>query len=121
MPPRSPGHDAPTRFTVSHEGVEQQDRNAIVDGWIQQLVEHRAPYGSHTAHGHGDPYAHGHGQGGHGDHHQDGHRSGPGVGTTGAAGAAGLAVGVVVGGMVAAEVVDEVGDFLEGDKEEEEG
>ncbi len=38
-----------------------------------------------------------------------------------AAGAAGLAVGVV-GGMVAAEVIDEVGDFFEGDDEEgEEG
>jgi sporulation-control protein len=35
------------------------------------------------------------------------------------AGAAGLAVGVV-GGMVAAEVVDEVGDFFEGEEEEEE-
>lgn len=44
-------------------------------------------------------------------------RSGPGMGTAVAAGAAGLAVGVV-GGMVAAEVVDEVGDFFEGDDEE---
>jgi sporulation-control protein len=40
------------------------------------------------------------------------------MGTVIAAGAAGLAVGVV-GGMVAAEVVDEVGDFFEGDDEEE--
>ncbi|GHE71069.1 sporulation protein [Streptomyces capitiformicae] len=117
----SSGHDALTRFTVSHEGIEYQDWNTIVDGWIRQLVEHRASYGSHSAHGHGDPYAHGHGgHHGHDDHHHhDGHRSGPGMGTVVAAGAAGLAVGVV-GGMVAAEVVDEVGDFFEGEDEEEE-
>jgi sporulation-control protein len=108
----SSGQDALTRFTVSHDGVEHQDWNTLVDGWIRQLLEHRASYGSHAAYGHGDPYA--------GGHHHDGHRSGPGMGTAVAAGAAGLAVGVV-GGMVAAEVVDEVGDFLEGDEEEEEG
>ncbi|MFC4610474.1 hypothetical protein ACFO9E_22110 [Streptomyces maoxianensis] len=39
------------------------------------------------------------------------------MGTAIAASAAGLAVGVG-GGMVAAEVVDEVGDFFEGDEEE---
>ncbi|MGW6737091.1 sporulation protein [Streptomyces sp. NPDC055013] len=98
----SEGHDALTRFTVSHDEVGHHDWNAIVDGWIRRLVEHRAPHDSHSAHGH------------------DGHRSGPGMGTAVAAGAAGLAVGVV-GGMVAAEVVDEVGDFFEGDEEEEEG
>ncbi|MGB8939237.1 MAG: sporulation protein [Streptomyces sp.] len=115
----SGGHDTVTRFTVGHDGVEHQDWNALVEGWIQQLVEHRASYASHGSYGHGDPYASSHG---HGDHHHghDGHhRSGPGMGTVVAAGAAGLAVGVV-GGMVAAEVVDEVGDFFEGDDEEEE-
>ncbi|MFC9270043.1 sporulation protein [Streptomyces zhihengii] len=104
------GHDAVTRFTVSHHaGVT--DWNTEVDSWVRQLVERD------TAHGHGshEPYAHGsHGAHGHG------HGSGPGVGTAVAAGAAGLAVGVV-GGMVAAEVVDEVGDFFEGDEDEDEG
>ncbi|GGZ32592.1 sporulation protein [Streptomyces poonensis] len=119
----SSGHDALTRFTVSHEGVGHQDWNGIVDGWVRQLVEHRAAYGTHAAYGHGDPYAggghHGHGYGEHHhDGHHDGHRSGPGMGTAVAAGAAGLAVGVV-GGMVAAEVVDEVGDFFEGEEDEE--
>jgi sporulation-control protein len=106
----SEGHDAVTRFTVGHHDV--RDWNTEVDGWIRQLVEHRASYGSQGAYGstYGDAY-------GHGDHH-DSHRSGPGMGTVVAAGAAGLAVGVV-GGMVAAEVVDEVGDFFEGDEEEE--
>ncbi|MFI1733737.1 sporulation protein [Streptomyces acidicola] len=121
----SQGHDALTRFTVSHDAVAHQNWNALVDGWIRQLVEHRASYGSHAPYGHQDPYAHGHGYGhgpdkhhdGHHDGH-DGHRSGPGMGTVIAAGAAGLAVGVV-GGMVAAEVVDEVGDFFEGDDEDE--
>ncbi|MBR8638874.1 sporulation protein [Streptomyces tuirus] len=118
----SGGHDALTRFTVGHH--DSRDWNTEVDGWIRQLVEHRASHGTHGAYGaygHGDPYARqGHGgHHGHGDHHHDDHRrSGPGMGTAVAAGAAGLAVGVV-GGMVAAEVVDEVGDFFEGDEEDE--
>ncbi|MET8968708.1 sporulation protein [Streptomyces hydrogenans] len=109
----SDGHDALTRFTVGHDGVEQADRNAEVDGWIRRLLEHHAPHGSYERAG-GALFA----QGGHDGFHGDGHRGGPGVGTAVAAGAAGLAVGVV-GGMVAAEVVDEVGDFFEGDEEEE--
>ncbi|MFF8393830.1 sporulation protein [Streptomyces sp. NPDC016172] len=115
----SGGHDALTRFTVGHH--DTRDWNTEVDGWIRQLVEHRVSHSSHGAYGHGDPYG-GHGHGGHhghGEHHHgDHHRSGPGMGTVVAAGAAGLAVGVV-GGMVAAEVVDEVGDFFEGDEEDE--
>ncbi|MFJ8541556.1 sporulation protein [Streptomyces sp. NPDC093586] len=105
--PLGGGHDALSRFTVAHEGAAAQDWGALVDGWIRELVEHRASYGSHAVYGHG---------GGHG--HEPGHHSGPGVGTAVAAGAAGLAVGVV-GGMVAAEVVDEIGDFFEGDEDEE--
>ncbi|MEV6260133.1 sporulation protein [Streptomyces sp. NPDC051784] len=112
----SGGHDAVTRFTVGHDGIHHQDWNALVDGWVRQLVEHRSAYDAQASDGHG-----GYGHGGHyEDHHQhhDGHqRSGPGMGTVVAAGAAGLAVGVV-GGMVAAEVVDEVGDFFEGDEDE---
>jgi sporulation-control protein len=127
----SEGHDAVTRFTVNHHGVEQINWNAEVDSWIRQLVEHRASYGTHGSYGHGGSHHGGHyaahsghphkDEHGHGDHHHGdshGHRSGPGMGTAIAAGAAGLAVGVV-GGMVAAEVVDEVGDFFEGDEEEE--
>ncbi|MGW6008390.1 sporulation protein [Streptomyces sp. NPDC055210] len=133
------GHDAVTRFTVSHYGVEQVNWLTEVDRWISQLVEHHASRGGHDAYGHGEPHhaggSYGHGdpyaaQGGHahkdehgyGQGHGDGHgqRSGPGMGTVVAAGAAGLAVGVV-GGMVAAEVVDEVGDFFEGDDEDEGG
>lgn len=107
----SGGHDALTRFTVGHH--DSRDWTAEVDAWVRQLTER------HGVHGHGGPYAvHDH----HGPHtHQDHgghHRSGPGVGTAVAAGAAGLAVGVA-GGMVAAEVVDEIGDFFEGDEEDE--
>ncbi|MER7488575.1 sporulation protein [Streptomyces sp. NPDC126497] len=98
----SGGHDALARFTVGHH--DSRDWTAEVDGWMRELVERRA---SHAPYGHAHaPY------GSHDDHH----RSGPGVGTAIAAGAAGLAVGVV-GGMVAAEVVDEVGDFFEGEEE----
>ncbi|MGW5972706.1 sporulation protein [Streptomyces sp. NPDC055186] len=106
----SSGHDALNRFTVSHDGVEHQDWNAVVDDWMRRLVEHRSAYGAYADHGHGGHHVHD-------GHHHDGHRSGPGMGTVVAAGAAGLAVGVV-GGMVAAEVIDEVGDFFEGDEDE---
>lgn len=113
----SGGHDALTRFTVGHH--DTRDWNAEVDAWVRQLTEHRAAYGHQAVvHGHGAPYAvHDHHD--HGGQHDHGgeRRSGPGVGTAIAAGAAGLAVGVV-GGMVAAEAVDEVGDFFEGDEEE---
>lgn len=103
----SSGHDAVNCFTVSHQGVDQRDWNAEVEGWVRQLA---AGHSAHAPHDHGRHH--------HGDSH---HRSGPGTGTVVAAGAAGLAVGVV-GGMVAAEVVDEVGDFFEADDEEgEEG
>ncbi|GAA3041498.1 sporulation protein [Streptomyces glomeratus] len=129
--PFSSGHDTLARFTVHHHEVHTRDWNAEVDGWVGQLVQHRAaygaqtPYAAHTPHtgdhgGHhashyGDHHASHYG-GHHGDHH-GGHRSGPGIGTAVAAGAAGLAVGVV-GGMVAAEVVDEIGDFFEGEEDE---
>ncbi|MEU9321858.1 sporulation protein [Streptomyces sp. NPDC048295] len=115
----SGGHDALTRFTVAHDGIHHQDWQALVDGWLRQLVEHRSAYADGSAYGHGDPYAGHHAH--HEDHHHDGgHRSGPGLGTAVAVGAAGLAVGVV-GGMVAAEVVDEVGDFFEDDNDDEDG
>lgn len=115
------GHDVLTRFTVGHDGVQHQDWTTLVDGWVRQLVEHRTAYDGHsshntvhTAHGHhGDPYADH-------PHHDGGPRSGPGLGTAVAVGAAGLAVGVV-GGLVAAEAVDEIGDFFEGDDEDEGG
>ena len=104
----SSGHDAVNRFTVGHQGVDEHDWKAEVEGWVRQLA---AGHGIHAV-----PAPHDHGHGGH--HHEDSHhRSGPGMGTAVAAGAAGLAVGVV-GGMVAAEIVDEVGDFFEGDDEE---
>ncbi|MFJ2607828.1 sporulation protein [Streptomyces sp. NPDC091279] len=113
---RSAGHDALSLHTIGHHDV--RDWNTEVDGWISQLVEHRASYGGqyggHAGYGH-DGY-HGH-DSHHGPHHEEPRRSGPGMGTVVAAGAAGLAVGVV-GGMVAAEVVDEVGDFFEGDDED---
>ncbi|NDZ75814.1 sporulation protein [Streptomyces sp. SID10362] len=109
------GHDALSRFSVPHEGpAGPQDWNALVDGWIQELVEHRASYGSHAVYGHESGYA-GH-ESGYGDHGSGHSGGGPGIGTAVVAGAAGIA-----GGMVAAEVVDEVGDFFEGDAEDEEG
>lgn len=107
-----PGHDTLSRHLVGHQDV--RDWNAEVEGWVGQLAQHRQSYG-HP--GQGQPY----GYAGHGEHgayeqghgykeqHHEERRSGPGMGTAIAAGAAGLAVGVV-GGMVAAEVIDEVFD-----------
>ncbi|MDH6225813.1 sporulation protein [Streptomyces sp. MJP52] len=117
----SPGHDALARFTVGHH--DARDWEAEVDGWIRQLLGRRAAYAPHGGYDHAashpDP-GHLSDHHGHHGHHDDGdhHRSGPGAGAAVAAGAAGLAVGVA-GGMVAAEVVDEIGDFFEGDEEEE--
>ncbi|MFD5651455.1 sporulation protein [Streptomyces sp. NPDC127039] len=55
--PLSDGHggrDALSRFTVPHEGpAGPQDWDALVDGWMRELVEHRASYGSHAVYGHG--------------------------------------------------------------------
>ncbi|MFD9781955.1 sporulation protein [[Kitasatospora] papulosa] len=108
----SGGGDALGRHTVDHHEVQGRDWATEVDGWIRSLAEAHASYGAHETYRAHETYGHG------GGHEQ--HRSGPGMGTVVAAGAAGVAVGVV-GGLVAAEVVDEVGDFFEGDEEEEEG
>ncbi|AXE24053.1 sporulation protein [Streptomyces globosus] len=114
----SGGHDALARYTVSHDQAAHTDWNAEVDSWISRLLASHSGHAAHGSHGH-DPYGHGHAVGhGHKDDH-GGHRTGPGMGTVVAAGAAGLAVGVV-GGMVAAEAVDEIGDFFEGDEDEDE-
>ncbi|WP_329143108.1 sporulation protein [Streptomyces sp. NBC_01456] len=120
----SGSHDVLGRHHVSHEGAAHRDWNAVVGSWISQLIDAHSARVSHHPYGHGDihgSHAHKdeHGHHGHGGHH-GGHRSGPGMGTVVAAGAAGLAVGVV-GGMVAAEAVDEIGDFFEGDDEEDGG
>ncbi|MGP3684493.1 sporulation protein [Streptomyces sp. IBSNAI002] len=118
----SGGHDVLGRHHVSHEGATHRDWNAVVGSWISQLIDARTAHGPHGhsdvhgSHAHKDEHGH---HGGHDSHHS-GHRSGPGMGTVVAAGAAGLAVGVV-GGMVAAEAVDEIGDFFEGDDEDEGG
>ncbi|WP_175410008.1 sporulation protein [Streptomyces sp. TRM64462] len=111
----SGGRDALNRFTVTHEAVGRTDWNAEVEGWVRSLVDsgaaaQKGAYG----HGHGHDAHHGHGHG-----HGHGHSGrGPGVGTVVAAGAAGLAAGAV-GGYLAAEAVDEIGDFFEGDEDDE--
>ncbi|MFI0737439.1 sporulation protein [Streptomyces sp. NPDC021100] len=99
----SGGHDVATRFHVGHD-TAGRDWSAEVESWVQRLVEH---HGARRAHQ--EPH---HGIHREGRLHDGGHRSGPGMGTVVAAGAAGVAAGVV-GGLVAAEVVDEIGDFFE--------
>ncbi|MER5326433.1 sporulation protein [Streptosporangium roseum] len=92
------GHDTFGRFQVTHEQALQMDWATEITGWLDGLAgqHHGASYGGHDGH--------------HGHH---GHRGGPGMGAVVAAGAAGM-----VGGFVAAEAIDEIGDFFEGDEEE---
>ncbi|MFG3191224.1 sporulation protein [Streptomyces omiyaensis] len=110
----SEGHDTLTRFTVDHDDAGRLDWNTEVDAWIGHLLQHRTTHAPHEPTG-GALFA----RSTHGTHEGHAHHSAPGTGTTIAAGAAGLAVGVA-GGLVAAEVVDEVGDFFEGDEDEAE-
>ncbi|CAL9623068.1 hypothetical protein SUDANB6_05907 [Streptomyces sp. enrichment culture] len=112
----SSGHDAVNRHVVSHDGAAQRDWSTVVDAWLRQLLAGHGHHSVPAPYGHADAYGAHHSHGHHDDH--GGHRSGPGMGTAVAAGAAGLAVGVA-GGFVAAEVVDEAGDFFEGDDEDE--
>ncbi|OEJ95571.1 sporulation protein [Streptomyces thermolilacinus] len=116
--PFSGGHDALARFTVGHQDVARTDWTREVESWVRHLVENRPAHGTPGAYGHGSHDANGQGAHAPYGHEGHGHRSGPGMGTAVAAGAAGLAVGVA-GGLVAAEVVDEVGDFFEGDEDDE--
>ncbi|MFJ8885670.1 sporulation protein [Streptomyces sp. NPDC102402] len=104
----SGGDDALSRLSLGHHEAEARDVTTELDSLIRSMADARAWHGTPEVHAHG---------GGQPEHH-----SAPGMGTVVAAGAAGVAVGVV-GGMVAAEVVDEVGDFFEEDEgdEEEEG
>ncbi|MFC4536842.1 sporulation protein [Sphaerisporangium dianthi] len=110
-----PGHDAIGRFQVTHEQAARIDWAAEVGRWLDGVAG-RGHGGHHSAgqgpFGHrGDHYGHGGGHYGH-----DGHHDGPGWGAVAAAGAAGL-----IGGMVAAEAIDEIGDFFEGDGGEDGG
>ncbi|MFE0633134.1 sporulation protein [Streptomyces sp. NPDC058864] len=110
------GHDQVNRFVISHDSVPHVDWTAEVDSWMRRLVDHRhSGFAGHASYGHA-------GHGGHGykdeqHYYEDHHRSGPGMGTAIAAGAAGLAVGAV-GGYVASEVIEEIfEDEDEGDDE----
>ncbi|WP_432153228.1 sporulation protein [Streptomyces tricolor] len=108
--PYAPGHDALTRFVVPHEDAPARNWPTEVDTWIRQVTEHRDAYGSHAAYGHGGrPLPGRYGTGA--------DPSGPGPGTAVATGTAGLAAGVA-GGVVAAEVVDAIGGFFEGEEGE---
>ncbi|WP_248963379.1 sporulation protein [Sphaerisporangium perillae] len=134
----APGHDAIGRFHVTHEQATRMDWATEIARWLDGLAHHghgaphtagHTPYGAHTPYGdHGHPHP-GHGQysahqgygehGHHGPHHGYGERydhDGPGWGAVAAAGAAGL-----IGGLVAAEAIDEIGDFFEGDDGENTG
>ncbi|WP_426503597.1 sporulation protein [Dactylosporangium sp. McL0621] len=91
---RRGGHDAYSRFGITHAAAGATNWTAMVDGWLREATDR---------HFSAPAYGHGHGHGSHA-------RRGMGMGTVVAAGAAGI-----VGGLVAGEVIDEVfddgGDF----------
>ncbi|KUP97764.1 sporulation protein [Thermobifida cellulosilytica] len=90
------GQDLYGRFRAAHADVDRVDWAAQVDGWIAQALErHRGLFGGYGHHGY------------HGGH---GHHGGGGLGETVLGIAGGLAAGFVAG-----EIIDEIGDMLEGD------
>ncbi|RJL24237.1 sporulation protein [Bailinhaonella thermotolerans] len=94
----SDGQDVYGRFKVTHAQAEQMDWPAEIGRWLDKVASRRGAH--HTSYDHR-----------HHDHGHHGHHGGPGMGTMAAAGAAGI-----VGGFVAAEAIDEIGDFFEGDE-----
>ncbi|MEV8635133.1 sporulation protein [Streptosporangium sp. NPDC051023] len=98
--------DAFGRFQVTHEQALRIDWAGEITGWLNGLAGHHG-----GQHGHYEEHGH---HGGHydGHHEEHGHYGG---GAIAAAGIAGLA-----GGFLAAEAIDEIGDFFEGDEEEDE-
>jgi sporulation-control protein len=91
------GHDSAGRFQVTHE-------QAVTTDWASEITDWLSRQGG----GHRGHYEHGHH-----DHDERHGHGGMGMGGMVAAGAMGVA-----GGLVAAEVIDEVGDFFEGEEEE---
>ncbi|WP_238006265.1 sporulation protein [Dactylosporangium sp. AC04546] len=107
------GHDAYSRFHISHDAAGSTDWAAVVDGWVRQAADRYASHLPSGAYGHGSyggHHDHGYGHDGHG------HRSGPGMGAVVAAGAAG-----VVGGLVAGEILEEVFEDEDEDEDDENG
>ncbi|GLW09687.1 hypothetical protein Misp01_48160 [Microtetraspora sp. NBRC 13810] len=96
------GGDSVGRFHVSHDDALRMDWAGEIHAWLSRLSQQHHYGGDHGGHSH---YHHDD------DHHHHRH-GGPGMGTVVAAGAAG-----VVAGFVAAEAIDEVGDFFEGDED----
>ena len=114
----SEGHDALTRFTVSHHGVDRSTGTPRSTPGSGRWSSTAPP----TADGsHGRPH-HGHGgatTGHHGDPPpQHGHRSGPGMGTAVAAGAAG-SPSASSAAWSPPKSSTRSGDFFEDDEEEE--
>ncbi len=110
------GGDSFGRWSVGHDEALHRDWAAEIGGWLAALSR----YGTAGVHDGHEPYGHHeqYEQYGHQVHRPyggDHHGGGPGWGMVAAAGAAG-----VVGGLVAAEAIDEIGDLIEGEEEEEE-
>lgn len=102
------GGDSVARWQTTHEDAEGRDWAAEINAWLGGLGQNA--HGGHHAYQDNHPYQ---GHEGYHDPHHHGHHGGPGVGGMVAAGAVGVA-----GGFLAAEAVDEIGDFFEGEEED---
>lgn len=102
------GDDTFGRWHVGHEEALQRDWAAEINGWLNAVGQYGGGFhGGHPDYGHP---GYGHPGYGHPDH---GYHGGGGLGAAVAAGAAGVAAG-----FLAAEAIDEIGDFFEGDEED---
>lgn len=106
----TPSHDAFGRFQVTHEEALTTDWAGHLHTWLEQLIERRG------AMGHPAAFGHPHGHHPHGYHDEQQHRRGSGMGGMVAGAALGAGAGFL-GGMVAGEMIDEAGEFFEGDEE----
>jgi sporulation-control protein len=104
----TPDQDAFGRFHVTHDEALTTDWAQHIHAWLEQVIEHRGAMSPPTM---GGGYGHPHEYG-----HHDDHRRGSGMGGMVAGAAVGAGAGFL-GGMVAGEMMEEAGEFFEGDEE----
>lgn len=132
------GHDSFGRYTVPHSDAGTTDWAQVVDGWVQQSLNHYRSLpgfgGGHGAPGYGAPgygapgygapgygapgyghAAHGGGYGHHGHYRGHGHH-GSGIGGVVAGVAGGMAAGYLAGEIMEEVFEDDGGDFDFGDE-----
>ncbi|MGI5500619.1 sporulation protein [Lentzea sp. CA-135723] len=121
----SSGGDSFGHFRASHQEAQGTDWASAINGWLAQVAQrghanpafggHNPAFGGQPGYGQPGYGQHGYDQHGHHGHHGGHHRSGPGMGTVIAAGAAGVVGGMVVGEMMDDMFEDDGGGDFEGE------